>query len=127
TFVQMEEGVRFHKGSLLAKSTESSDYEGNERLHRKPSGGTLLSIDIPSTSPRNTSPRFLSPTSNGKPLVDINLKTESQHTIELRNANFQPLLSFVPGEQISKSPRSNKIENSDNSEDTELTGDESDD
>ncbi|CAG8657483.1 10311_t:CDS:2, partial [Acaulospora colombiana] len=122
TLVQMNEGVRFHKGSLLAKSTESPDYEVNERpsrLNRKPSNGTLLSIDLPVTSPRSTSPRFLSPTGNGKPLLDINMKTESQHTLELRNANFQPLLSFVPGEQPSKSPRLNKSESSDVS-DTEI-------
>ncbi|CAG8459948.1 9510_t:CDS:10 [Diversispora eburnea] len=101
--IQMDEGVRFHKGSLLAKSNESLDYEGNDkRLNKKSPGGPLLSIDTPPiiNNSRNTSPRLLSPVAgNGRTLVDINMKTDAQHTMELRNANYQPLLSFLPSER----------------------------
>ncbi|CAG8606114.1 24508_t:CDS:10 [Dentiscutata erythropus] len=93
-FLQADEGVRFNEGSLLAKE-QSDNHDGINR--KLSSGGPLLTIDTPITSSRSVSPKT-TPITTGRTLLEIDAKPDTKHTISLRNANIQPLLSFIPGE-----------------------------
>ena len=97
--VQIEDGVQFNKGSLLTKVQESSEKNNNsQRL--KPLGLSK------SATTQNISPIMLT---NGKTLLELDLKPDAAHTLALRSTNFKPLLSFVPRERDNnvgvKSPR----------------------
>ncbi|CAI2178586.1 18121_t:CDS:10 [Funneliformis geosporum] len=106
--IQIEDGVQFNKGSLLTKVQESN--ERNNNSQRLKPLGTLLKIDAP-LSKSLTTHNLLSPTmlTNGKTLLELNLKADATHTLSLRNTNIKPLLNFVPKEydQVEgvKSPR----------------------
>ncbi|CAG8814792.1 2051_t:CDS:2, partial [Gigaspora margarita] len=98
--LQIDEGVRYNKGSLLAKSREQSPIETSPTR-----SGLLVHIDEGVrynkgsllAKSKELSPIETSPTRSGL-LIHIDEGPDTKHTLTLRNANIQPLLSFVPGE-----------------------------
>ncbi|CAG8627840.1 1932_t:CDS:2, partial [Dentiscutata heterogama] len=127
-FLQADEGVRFNGGSLLAKE-QSDSHDG---INRKLSGGVpLLTIDTPITSSRSVSPKT-TPITAGKTLLEIDAKPDTKHTISLRNANIQPLLSFIPGENQRNNNNGNSStklrfdESEEDSEDTDYNSNDDD-
>ncbi|CAG8531859.1 3541_t:CDS:2 [Ambispora leptoticha] len=107
--ISQSQTPEFNKGSLLARgllspskdSFEGSPHSSNSRPRpeRKPSNGPLISVDPPliRNGPKITSPS--TSTSPGKTLLQLDLSPDVKHTLNLRNKDFKPLLSFVPGEK----------------------------
>ncbi|CAG8540494.1 13243_t:CDS:2 [Ambispora gerdemannii] len=99
----------FNRGSLLARgllSPSKDSFEGSShssnlrpRPERKFSNGPLISIGSP---PTRNGPKITSPSTSpspGKKLLQLDLSPDAKHTLNLRNKDFKPLLSFVPGEK----------------------------
>ncbi|KAG9305554.1 hypothetical protein G9A89_003617 [Geosiphon pyriformis] len=99
------QSLEFNKGSLLARnlSSENSSHSNpRSRVERKPTNGPLISIDQTPTLHRNA-PKITSPSTSvspGKTFLQLDLNPDAQHTVNLRNKDFKPLLSFIPGEKL---------------------------
>ncbi|KAF0431534.1 serine/arginine-rich splicing factor 6 [Gigaspora margarita] len=123
--VHIDEGVRYNKGSLLAKSKELSPIETSPTR-----SGLLIHIDegVRSNKGKTTPTTTTTTTTTGRTLLEIDMKPDTKHTLTLRNANIQPLLSFVPGENQRNNNSKLRFDESDkdDSEETDYDSNEND-